>query len=163
MIFVHVTADVSPEASIGAGSSVWNWTKIREQASIGRDVTIGQCVYVDHGVTIGDRCKIQNGVNVYAGVTIGDDVFVGPAVTFTNDLRPRAVSDWEIVTTHVEAGASIGANSTIRCGITLGAGCMIGAGSVVLHDVGAGELVVGNPARVIDSVDAAGNRMDVAR
>lgn len=161
--YIHESADVSDAASIGSGSSVWNWTKVREGARIGRDVTIGQHVYIDHGVAVGDRCKIQNGANVFAGVSLGDEVFVGPSVTFTNDLNPRATGEWEITETVVERGASIGANSTILCGVRLGAGCMVGAGSVVIRDVAPGELVVGNPARVIGQVDADGNRVEMAR
>ncbi|MEM9520927.1 MAG: acyltransferase [Actinomycetota bacterium] len=163
MTYLDTTAIIDPAASIGAGSSVWNWTKIREGAVIGADVTIGQHVYIDHDVVVGDRCKIQNGVNIFAGVTLGDEVFVGPSVTFTNDLNPRAVGTWAITETLVENGASIGANSTIVCGVRLGAGCMVGAGSVVVRDVAPGELVVGNPARVIGHVDADGNRAELAR
>ena len=158
--FIHDSCDVSPDAEIGDGTAVWNWTKIREHASVGAEVNIGQHVYVDHGVVIGDRCKIQNGVNVYAGVTLGDEVFVGPCATFTNDLTPRATGEWEVTETVVEDGASIGANATIICGVRLGRGCMVGAGSVVTRDVAPGELVVGNPARVVGRVDADGNRID---
>lgn len=161
--FIHETSDVSPAARIGDGSSIWNWTKVREGARVGVDVNIGQHVYVDVDVVIGDRCKIQNGANVFAGVRLGDEVFVGPSVTFTNDLNPRAVGDWEITETVVENGASIGANATILCGVRLGAGCMVGAGSVVIRDVAPGELVVGNPARSIGHVDEDGNRVEMAR
>ena len=158
-VFVHPSSDVSPEASIGAGTRIWDWTKVREGARIGTDVTIGQHVYIDCGVSVGDRSKIQNGANVYAGVDVGADVFIGPAVTFTNDLYPRATGDWRLVSTIVEAGASIGANATIRCGVTLGAGCMVGAGSVVIADVAPGELVVGNPARPVGHVGPDGRRV----
>lgn len=161
--YIDDTADVSSAASIGDGSAVWNWTKIREGASLGTDVTVGQHVYIDHDVHVGDRCKIQNGANIFAGVTLGDEVFIGPSVTFTNDLNPRAVGEWTVTDTIVENGASIGANSTIVCGVRLGAGCMVGAGSVVVRDVEPGELVVGNPARVIGHVDADGNRVEMAR
>lgn len=150
--FIHETAEVSPDATIGDGSMIWNWTKVREAAVIGANVNLGQHVYVDHGVSIGDDSKIQNGVNVYSGVTIGSGVFVGPSVTFTNDLHPRATGDWEITETIVEDGASIGANATIVCGVRLGAGCMVGAGTVVVRDVPDGVLVVGNPARVVGPV-----------
>lgn len=163
MTYIDETAIVSAAASIGDGTSIWNWTKIREGASIGTDATVGQHVYIDHDVVIGDRCKIQNGANVFAGVTLGDEVFIGPSVTFTNDLNPRAIGDWKITETHVEDGVSIGANSTIVCGVRLGAGCMVGAGSVVTRDVEPGELVVGNPARVIGHVDENGNRVEMAR
>lgn len=148
-VTIHPTADVDPAAAIGAGTTIWNWTKVREGATVGRDVSIGQHGYIDTNVTIGDRCKIQNGVNLYDGVSIGSDVFIGPAVTFTNDLHPRAFGDWEITRTVVEDGASIGANATIVCGVTLGAGCMVGAGAVVIRHVEAGVLVVGNPAHPV--------------
>ena len=147
--YVDVRAEVSPDAELGPGCQVWDWTKVREGARIGSGTTIGQGCYVDHGVVIGARCKVQNGVNLYHGVTLGDEVFVGPSVTFTNDLHPRAVGDWEVTSTVVEDGASIGANSTIVCGVVIGAGAMIGAGSVVLVDVPPGALVVGNPGRII--------------
>jgi acetyltransferase-like isoleucine patch superfamily enzyme len=118
---------------------------------------IGQCTYIDVGVHVGSHCKIQNGVSVYQGVTLGDAVFVGPSATFTNDLYPRARSpDWQVSPTLVEAGASIGANATIRCGITLGSHCMVGAGAVVVKDVPAHALVVGQPAHIIDYVNRSG-------
>ena len=146
---IDPTAEVSPGSSLGKGCEVWKWTTIRERACIGDGVSIGQHCYIDHGVTIGKRCKIQNGVNIYHGVVIGDEVFIGPAVTFTNDLHPRAVGDWEVVPTTVEDGVSIGANATIVCGVRVGEGAVVGAGSVVVNDVPAGTLVVGNPARIV--------------
>jgi acetyltransferase-like isoleucine patch superfamily enzyme len=158
--FIHATAEVHPEAVLGAGTQVWNWTKVREKAEIGIRSNIGQCVYIDHAVVIGNRCKIQNGVSVYAGVTLGDDVFVGPNATFTNDLRPRAHSrDWRITPTVVEDGASIGANATIVCGTTLGRHCMVAAGAVVTRDVPPHALVMGQPARVVDYVTVQGERL----
>ncbi len=161
-VFVHPTAEVADDASLGAGTAIWNWTKVRENAVIGRNANIGQHVYVDANVRIGDDCKIQNGVNLFDGLTVGDRVFIGPAVTFTNDLHPRATGDWEITPTNVHDGASIGANATIVCGVTLGAGCMIGAGSVVTKDVPPNTLVVGNPARPIATIDERGNRTEAA-
>ena len=148
-VTIHPTADVDQRAVIGAGSTIWNWTKVREGASIGSGVSVGQHVYVDTNVRIGDRCKIQNTVNIFDGVVIGSDVFIGPAATFTNDRHPRAAGDWQITRTVVEDGASIGANATIVCGVTLGVGCMVGAGAVVTKDVPPGVLVVGNPAHSI--------------
>ena len=147
--YVDPRAEVSPDAIVGKGCRIWDWTKVRENVHIGDGVSIGQGCYIDHDVVIGDRCKIQNGVNVYHGVTIGDEVFVGPAVTFTNDLRPRAVGAWDVTPTRVGDGASIGANATIVCGVEVGPGAFVGAGSVVVNDVPAGALVVGNPARVV--------------
>jgi len=115
---------------------------------VGRGCVLGKNVYVDEGVTIGDRCKLQNNVSVFNGVTIADDVFVGPSATFTNDRVPRAFSaGWSITRTEVRTGASIGANATIVCGVTIGEYSMIAAGAVVTKDVAPHELVAGNPAR----------------
>ena len=147
--YVDPTADVSMDASVGEGSKIWNWTKVRESASIGAGVSIGQHCYVDHGVVIGDRCKIQNSVNIFHGVTIGDEVFIGPSVTFTNDPYPSVAGEWVLTPTTVCNGASIGANATIVCGVTIGEGALVGAGSVVVEDVPARTLVVGNPAQIV--------------
>lgn len=161
--FIDETALVHPTATIGEGTMVWSWTKIREGATVGADCNIGQAVYIDFGTQIGDRCKIQNGVSVYHGVTLGNAVFVGPNATFTNDLRPRAHSDdWKVVETIVEDGASIGANATIVCGVTLGCHCMVGAGAVVTADVPPHGLVLGCPARVVDYVTVSGRRLNVS-
>jgi acetyltransferase-like isoleucine patch superfamily enzyme len=139
---------------------VWNWTKVREGAQIGAGTNLGQNVYIDFNVVIGKRCKIQNGVSVYNGVTLGDDVFVGPNAIFTNDLRPRAHSrDWQVTPTRIESGASIGANATILCGVTLGAHCMVAAGAVVTRDVPPFALVMGCPAQIVDYVGVSGRRL----
>jgi acetyltransferase-like isoleucine patch superfamily enzyme len=146
-IFAHETAIIEPDAVVGAGTQVWHHSHLRSGARVGRDVRLGKNVYVDAEVVIGDRVKIQNNVSVYTGVTIEDDVFVGPAATFTNDRVPRAFGDWEIVTTVVRRGASIGANATVVCGTEIGEFSMIGAGAVAVRSVEPHELVVGNPAR----------------
>ena len=160
--YIDQTAIVHPSARIGLGTSVWNWTKIRENAKIGAKCNIGQSCYIDESVTIGDRCKIQNGVSVYKGVTLGSQVFVGPNATFTNDYIPRVDSpDWKIVETHIEDGVSIGANATIVCGITLGERCMVAAGAVVTRDVKPFTLVMGVPAKPIDRIDLNGNRLNI--
>ncbi len=156
LTYVDPTADVSSKALVGEGSCIWNWTKVRESACIGAGVSIGQHCYVDYGVVIGERCKIQNGVNIFQGVTIEDEVFIGPSVTFTNDLYPRAVGEWSIVTTFVGRGATIGANATVVCGVTIGEHAVVGAGSVVVDDVPARTLVVGNPARFIRKLTGSG-------
>src|SRR3989441_8965535 len=128
-IRVHPTAEVSPQATVGDGTHVWHWVQVREGARIGRDCKIGKDAYIDADVVLGDGCKVQNFATIYKGVTIGDRVFVGPHVCFTNDLYPRADStDWEIVPTRVEDGASIGANATVLCGITIGGYAMVAAG-----------------------------------
>lgn len=155
--FIHPSADVSHLAFIGLGTVVWHQAQVREGARIGDDCVIGKSVYVDRGVQVGNRVKIGNFVSVYAGVTIEDEVFVGPHATFTNDLYPRSFhTDWQVVPTQVERGASIGANATVRCGVRIGAYAMIGAGAVVTRDVPPFALAVGNPARVVGWVDRNG-------
>jgi len=147
---IHATAEVSAEASVGEGTTVWHWVQIREGARIGRDCSIGKDVYIDKDVVVGDECKIQNFATVYRGVNLGNRVFVGPHACFTNDLYPRAVSpDWQVVPTKVEDGASIGASATILCGLTIGKNAMVAAGAVVTKDVPAHALVAGVPAKVI--------------
>lgn len=158
--YIHPSAHVSEQASIGENTKVWINVQIREQASIGENCIISKDVYIDHTVQIGQRCKIQNSVSVYAGVTIKDDVFVGPNVSFTNDKIPRAFNqEWKITPTLVENGVSIGANATIVCGVTLGEYSMVASGSVVTKDVPPFTLVMGNPARVVSKIDKAGNRV----
>lgn len=159
-LYIDPTALVERGAEIGAGTRVWNWTKVRGGARIGRDCIIGQCGYIDAGVVIGDECKVQNGVSIYHGVTLGDRVFVGPNATFTNDRVPRAHSpNWQVTPTRVEYGASIGANATIVCGVTLGAHSMVAASAVVTHDVPPHGLVMGQPARLVDYVTISGRRL----
>lgn len=159
-VFIHPSAHVASTARIGAGSKIWVNVQIRENAEIGQRCIISKDVYVDHAVRIGHRCKIQNGVSVYHGVTIEDDVFVGPNVAFTNDRVPRTFNTvWKVIPTLVKSGASIGANATIVCGITIGEYSMIAAGSVVTRDVPPYTLVMGNPARPVARIDRLGNRV----
>lgn len=162
---IHPTAEVSPEAVIGPGTSVWNQAQVRERARIGSECVIGKNAYVDVDVVIGDRVKVQNNVSIYRGVTVEDGVFIGPHVCFTNDRVPRAISaegalktdaDWEVTPIHVRSGAALGANSTILPGVTIGRWAMIGSGSVVTRDVADHELVAGNPARRLGSACACG-------
>jgi acetyltransferase-like isoleucine patch superfamily enzyme len=160
--YIHPTANVASNSKIGHGTKVWINVQIRENVTIGNDCIISKDVYIDHGVTIGNRCKIQNSVSVYNGVTIFDDVFVGPHVSFTNDRVPRAFNNnWKITPTIVNSGVSLGANSTIVCGVSLGSYSMIAAGSVVTKDVPRHALVVGNPAKVVAYVCECGNKLDV--
>jgi acetyltransferase-like isoleucine patch superfamily enzyme len=168
-IRIHPTAEVSPKAEIGEGASIWHQAQVREGARIGKNCIIGKGVYVDAGVVLGDNVKIQNYVSVYHGVTIEDGVFVGPHVCFTNDLKPRAVNpdgslkaadDWELSLTRIQRGAALGANSTIRCGITIGVWAMIGAGSVVAKDIPDYGLAWGNPARLHGFVCPCGERLE---
>ena len=147
--FVHPSATVEATAVVGSGSKIWHRSHLRAGSRIGAHCTIGFSVYVDSEVVIGDRCKIENHVSLYRGVVLEDDVFVGPAVTFTNDLYPRAGStEWEIVPTYVRRGASLGANVTVVCGVELGTWSMIGAGAVIAADVPAHGLMIGAPAHL---------------
>lgn len=131
-IYIHPTANVSSEAKIGEGTKIWINSQVREKSEIGSNCIISKDTYIDTQVQIGNNCKIQNGVSVYHGVIIEDDVFFGPNACFTNDKVPRAFdSQWKITPTLVKQGASIGANSTIVCGVVVEEYAMIAAGSVV--------------------------------
>ncbi|MFA6043379.1 MAG: acyltransferase [Phycisphaerales bacterium] len=144
---IHPTAHVDDWSVFGANPTVWHWTHVRAGCRIGDDVSVGQCCYIDEGVTIGDGCRIQNSVNLYKGVSLGRMVFVGPSVTFTNDLHPRLGEPWSPTPTTVGDNVSIGANATILCGIVIGDGAMIGCGAVVTKDVPPGATVKGGRAR----------------
>lgn len=158
--YAHPSAYISDAARIGKDTKIWINVQIREDAVIGEDCILSKDVYIDHAVRIGNRTKIQNSVSVYNGVTIGDDVFVGPNVSFTNDRVPRAFNtDWKITPTVLEEGCSIGANSTLICGVTIGAFAMVAAGSVVTRDVPPYTLVMGNPARAVAKIDRQGNKI----
>ena len=155
-ITIHPTASVSDDASIGAGTRIWNQSQVRENVRIGEDCNIGKDVYIDFSVVIGDNVKIQNGALIYHGTTIESGVFVGPGAIFTNDKRPRAInpdgtlkgnSDWVMGETRVCYGASIGAGAVILPDVTIGRFALIGAGAVVTSNVPAHALVMGNPAR----------------
>lgn len=154
--FKHPSSCVDEGAYIGEGTAIWHFSHVREGARIGRDCRLGQNVYIDGGVRIGDRCKIQNNVSIYSGVTLEDEVFVGPSAVFTNDRVPRATGDWQIVPTLVCRGASIGANATVRCGVRIGQFALVGAGAVVVDDVPAHAVVIGNPARAVGYVCRCG-------
>ncbi|MCL6419713.1 acyltransferase [Aestuariirhabdus haliotis] len=158
--FVHATAEVNDNATVGEGTKIWNNVQVREGSSIGAGCILSKDVYIDTHVKIGSRCKVQNSVSVYQGVTIEDDVFVGPNVSFTNDKVPRAFNDnWSITETLIKCGASLGANSTIVCGVVIGEYAMVAAGSVVTKDVESFTLVMGNPARVVSRIDRDGKKI----
>lgn len=160
-VYIHPTAEVDSQAIIGDGTKIWNQAQVREGAKLGENCIVSKNVYIDENVQIGCGVKIQNNVNVYHGVTIEDNVFLGPSMTFTNDMYPRAFSgDWKVSDTLVKKGASIGANASIRCGITIGEYAMVGTGSTVVKDVPAHALVVGNPARQIGWVCKCGYKLD---
>jgi len=157
---IHETAIVE-DAVIGEGTNIWHFVHVRDKAVIGKNCNIGKGVYVDTEVVIGDNCKVQNFVSIYKGVTIGNDVFVGPHVCFTNDVNPRSAI-WDenrLVSTKICDGASLGANSTILAGITIGRYAMVGAGAVVTKDVPDFGLVYGNPAVLCGFVCECGKKV----
>ena len=147
--FAHETAIVDPGCQIGAGTKIWHFSHIMSNCYIGEQCSIGQNVVISPVVRIGNRVKIQNNVSVYTGVICEDDVFLGPSAVFTNVINPRsAVSRKnEYLQTLVRQGATIGANATIVCGITVGRFAFIGAGAVVTKNIPDYALVMGNPAR----------------
>ncbi|MDO5628710.1 MAG: acyltransferase [Mobilicoccus sp.] len=162
---IQPSADVSDDAVIGEGSSVWHLAQVREKAVLGKNCIVGRGAYVGTGVEMGDNCKLQNYALVYEPAKLADGVFVGPAVVFTNDHYPRSISpdgslkrgdDWEAVGVTCEQGASIGARSVCIAPVTIGAWALVAAGSVVTKDVPAYALVAGNPARRIRWVGRAG-------
>lgn len=153
---IHETAEIEPGATVGRGTHVWRRAHIRTGATIGHGCNIGANVFVDRNVRIGDRVKVQNNVSVYEGVELDDECFVGPAAVFTNDRNPRATGDWDLAATYVRRGASVGANATIVCGVTLGEHSLIAAGAVVTKSVLPHQLVQGNPARHAGWVCACG-------
>ena len=158
--FIHPSAEVEEGARLSAGVKIWRFAHVRSGAVIGERSMVGGCCFIDSGVTIGRRVRIQNGVLVYNGVTIEDEVFLGPNMIFTNDLFPRADGrHWTIVPTRVCYGASIGANATIVCGVTIGRYAMVAAGSVVTKDISPFTLVRGNPARPVGYVCICGHKL----
>ncbi len=158
--YAHPTAIVESRV-IGEGTKIWHFAHVRQGAKIGKNCNIGKSVYIDIGAEIGSNVKIQNFVSVYKGVIIEDDVFVGPSATFTNDLYPRAFiwNEEHISATRICRGASIGANATLVCGITVGEYAMIGAGSVVAKDVPPFALMLGNPGQQRGYVCYCGHRL----
>ncbi len=147
--FAHPTAVIDPPCTIGAGTRIWHFSHIMKDCRIGARCNIGQNVVVSPQCSIGDNVKIQNNVSVYTGVTIEDDVFLGPSMVFTNVINPRAFIERkaEYKPTLVRRGATVGANATVVCGVTLGEYCLVGAGAVVTRDVPPYATVYGNPAR----------------
>ncbi len=163
--FVHETADVSPDASIGTGSKIWHYAQVREGAQLGENVIVGRGAYVGTGVELGDNCKVQNYALVYEPAKLANGVFIGPAVVLTNDHYPRAINadgslksahDWEPVGVTIGEGASIGASATCVAPVTIGRWALVGSGSVVIKDVPDFALVVGSPARRVGWVGKAG-------
>lgn len=161
--FIHPTAIIDEGAQIGAGSRVWHWAHICAGARIGNGVSLGQNVFVGNKVVIGNQCKIQNNVSVYDNVTLEDGVFCGPSMVFTNVHNPRALVERknEYRDTLVKKGATLGANCTIVCGVTIGDYAFIGAGTVVTKDVPPYALMVGVPAKQIGWMSEYGEKLDL--
>lgn len=159
---IHPSAFVEDDTEIGEGTDIWHHAHVREGARLGKNCNLGKDVYVGLGVEIGDNVKVQNSVSVYRGVKIGDNVLLGPHMTFTNDVYPRAEGEWEVEETFVEDGVSIGAHATILSGITLGEYCMVGAGAVVTKDVPPHTIVFGNPAKVQGFICSCGYKLGEA-
>ncbi len=159
--FIHESSYVDDGATVGEGTKIWHFCHVQAGAVIGRDCVLGQNVNVGPGAVIGDGVKLQNNVSVFEGVTLEDGVFCGPSVTFTNDPYPRAgCRPDRYVPTRVCEGASIGANATVVCGVTIGRHAMVAAGAVVTRDVADHALVAGVPARQIGRVCTCGGRLD---
>jgi UDP-2-acetamido-3-amino-2,3-dideoxy-glucuronate N-acetyltransferase len=160
-IFVHPTAIVDEGARIGDGTRIWHWVHISGGASIGRNCSLGQNVYVGNKVVIGDGVKIQNNVSIYDSVTLEDEVFCGPSMVFTNVYNPRSAVERksEYRDTLVRRGATLGANCTLVCGVTIGEYAFVGAGTVVNRDVPAFALIVGVPGKQIGWMSRRGERL----
>lgn len=163
--FKHDSAIVDDGAQIGEGSSIWHFAHVCAGARIGQGVSLGQGVFVGNKVVIGDGCKVQNNVSIYDNVTLEEGVFCGPSMVFTNVHNPRASVERksEYRNTLVKKGATLGANCTIVCGVTIGAYSFIGAGAVVTRDVPDFALMTGVPARQTGWMSAHGEKLDLPK
>jgi UDP-2-acetamido-3-amino-2,3-dideoxy-glucuronate N-acetyltransferase len=159
----HDTAIVDAGAEIGEGSKIWHFTHVCAGAKIGSNASLGQNVYIGNRVVVGDNCKIQNNVSVYDNVVIEDGVFCGPSMVFTNVYNPRSFIERKdkYQDTLVKQGATLGANCTIVCGVTIGRYSFVGAGAVVISDIPDFALVVGVPSRQIGWMSEYGEQLDI--
>lgn len=158
--FVHESSIIDSPCVIKDGVKIWHFSHILRNATINENTTISQGCMIGEGVNIGKNCKIQNNVSIFSGVSLEDDVFIGPSVVFTNVLNPRAFIERkdEFKPTIVKKGASIGANATIVCGVSIGEYALIGAGAVVTKSIPPFCVAVGNPAKIVGRVDKNGNK-----
>ena len=158
---IHPSTIVDKGATIGEGTAIWHFAHICSGAVIGQNCTLGQNVMVADNASLGNNVKVQNNVAIYGGVTIEDDVFLGPSCVLTNVTNPRSQVSRKTLyeKTHIKRGATIGANATIVCGITLGCYCFIGAGSVVTKDVPDYGLILGNPGQLAGFMSRHGHRL----
>jgi UDP-2-acetamido-3-amino-2,3-dideoxy-glucuronate N-acetyltransferase len=162
-IMVHPSAIIDDGAQIGVNSRIWHWAHICGGAKIGKNVSLGQNVFVSGKAVIGDKCKIQNNVSVYDNVILEEGIFCGPSMVFTNVYNPRSLVERksEYINTLVKKGATLGANSTIVCGVTIGEYAFIGAGAVINKNVKPYALMVGVPAKQIGWMSEYGERLDL--
>lgn len=160
---IHPTAIIDDGAEIGLGTNIWHWVHICGGAIIGNGVSIGQNVFVGNNVKIGDKCKIQNNVSVYDNVCLEEGVFCGPSMVFTNVFNPRSLINRknEYKDTLVKKGATLGANCTILCGLTIGEFAFVGAGALINKNVPAYALMVGVPAKQIGWMSEFGEKLDL--
>lgn len=160
---IHPTAIIDDGAQIGTGTSIWHWAHVCGDAIIGNGVSLGQNVFVGNNVKIGDKCKVQNNVSVFDNVYLEEGVFCGPSMVFTNVQNPRALIERksEYKDTFVKKGATLGANCTVLCGLTIGEFAFIGAGALVNRDVPAYALMVGLPAKQIGWMSEFGEQLDL--
>lgn len=153
---IHPLSDVQSQ-SIGEGTRIWQFSVVLAGARIGLNCNICAQVFIENDVVIGDNVTIKNGVQLWDGLRVGNDVFIGPNVTFANDKYPKSKNtNFKLLTTRIEAGASIGGGATILPGVYIGAGATVGAGAVVTKDVTPGATVIGNPARVLEKPNREG-------
>ncbi len=171
-IYIHPTAEVSPQAELGPGTRVWHHAQVREGARLGSHCIVGKGAYIDLDVQIGSNVKIQNYALIYHGATVEDGVFIGPHACLTNDKVPRAITpdgllkgadDWQVGPILVRYGASLGTGAVVLPGVTIGRFAMVGAGAVVTRDVPDFGLVIGQPARLVGYVCRCGQRLSTTR